>query len=174
MEFAIVKRKNSAHILLGVVERKGKVLHRIQAKLSWVLGAALLVSLAANLYFATRAPDIVTRVLDFRVNHPFRPICFTQADGLVVLSEPMNERFKTHVLTNTTHSNRLGTDGVLYISLHDWKRDQEGIWNLTRQIAAYIYFERTGKKVSSNEKLEMQTGNCKFIRKYVLETPKAK
>ena len=57
--------------------------------------------------------------------------------------------------------------------LRDWKRDQDGIWNLTRQTAVHIYFDRTGKKLTMKEMFEMQTGHCKFIRKYVLEKSKA-
>jgi hypothetical protein len=144
----------------------GKRLRRTRIKLSWVLAAALLVSVAVNLNFAYR-------VLYLDTNHPFRPICFTEADGLGVLTNPMNERFKELVLSNPTHSNRLGSNNVLYISSRDWKRDQEGIWNLTRQIAVRIYYERTGKKLTIKERFEMQTGHCKFIRKYVLEKPKA-
>ena len=144
----------------------GKVSRRARIKLSWVLAAALLVSVAANLNFANR-------VLYLDTNHPFHPVCFTEADGLVVLTEPMNKRFKELVLSNPTHSNRLGTDDVLYISLRDWKRDQGGIWNLTRQTAVHIYFDRTGKKLTMKERFEMQTGHCKFIRKYVLEETKA-
>ena len=122
--------------------------------------------MAANLNFAYR-------VLYLDINHPFHPICFTEADGLVVLTEPMNEQFKSRLLLNPTYSNRLGTDDVLYISLRDWKRDQDGIWNQTRQIAERIYYERTGKILSSKEAMQMRTGNCKFIRKYVLEKTKA-
>ena len=142
------------------------MLSRMRAKWSWVLATALLVSVAANLNFANR-------VLYFDTNHPFHPICLSEADGLVVLTEPMNDRFKELVLSNTTHSHRLGTDNVLYISLRDWKRDQDGIWNLTRQTAVHIYFDRTGEKLTMKEMFEMQTGHCKFIRKYVLEKPPA-
>ncbi len=131
------------------------------------MAAALLVSVAANLNFANR-------VLYLDTNHPFHPICFTQADGLVALTEPMSERFKELVLSNSTHSNRLGTDNVLYISLRDWKRDQGGIWNLTWKTAVYIYYERTGKDLTSKEMFEMRTSHCKFVRKYVLEKSKAK
>ena len=144
----------------------GKVIRLVRLKWSWVLSAALLVSVAANLNFAYRIVYLDT-------NHPFHPICFTEADGLVVLTEPMNERYRERMLVNTTHSNRLGKDDILYISLRDWKRDQEGIWNLTRQIAVRIYLERTGKKLPLEESFEMQTGHCKFIRKYVLEKSKA-
>ena len=145
----------------------GKRLRRVRLKWSWVLAAALLVSVAVNLNFANRVVYLDT-------NHPFRPICFTEDDGLVVLTEPMNKRFKELVLSNPTHSNRLGTDDVLYISLRDWKRDQEGIWNLTRQIAERIYFERTGKMLSAKEAMKKLTGRCKFIRKYVLKKPERK
>jgi hypothetical protein len=130
------------------------------------LAAALLVSVAVNLNFAYR-------VLYLDTNHPFHPICFTEADGLVVLTEPMNERYKEHVLTSPNNSKRLGTDGVIYISLRDWKRDQGGIWNLTRQIAERIYYERTGKILSSKEAMQKRTSDCKFIRKYVLKKPEA-
>jgi hypothetical protein len=144
-----------------------KLLYWVRSKRSWVLTAALLVSVAVNFNFANR-------VLYLDTNHPFHPICFTEADGLVVLTEPMNERYKEHVLTSPNNSKRFGTDGVIYISLRDWKRDQGRIWNLTRQIAVRIYYERTGKKLTMKERFEMQTGHCKFIRKYVLEKPKAK
>ena len=140
-------------------------MRRTRIKWSWVLLAALLVSVAANLNFANR-------VLYLDTNHPFHPICFTEADGFVVLTEPMNERFKELVLSNSTHSNRLGTDNVLYISLRDWKRDQDGIWNLTRQAAERIYFERTRKILSAKEAMQKLTSRCKFIRKYVLKKPK--
>ena len=145
----------------------GKLLRRVRLKWSWVLPAALLVSVAVNLNFANR-------VLYLDTNHPFHPICFTEADGLVVLTEPMSERYKEIMLLNATHSKRIGTDDVLFISLWDWTHRQGEIWNLTRQAAVRIYFERTGKKPPMEEKFEMQTGHCKFIRKYVLEKPKAK
>jgi len=138
----------------------------MRLKWIWALAATLLVSVAVNLNFAYR-------VLYLDTNHLFHPICFTEAEGLVVLIKPMNERFKELVLSNSTHSNRLGTDKVIYISLRDWKHDQEGIWNLTRQTATRIYYERTGKKPPMKEAFKMQTGHCKFIREYVLEKPKA-
>ena len=144
----------------------GKRLRRVRLRWRWVLAAALLVSVAANLNFANR-------VLYLDTNHPFHPICFTEADGLVALTEPMSERYKERVLLNPNNSKRLGTDDVIYISLRDWNRDQGGIWNLTRQIAVRIHFERTGKRLTSKDEYEMRTGNCKFIRKYVLEKPKA-
>ena len=130
------------------------------------MAAALLVSVAANLNFAYRIVYLDT-------NHPFHPICFTEADGLVVLTEPMNERFKELMLLDWTYSKRLGTDDVLYISFRDWKRDQDGIWNQTWKAAEFIYYERTGKQLSAKESSEMRTSNCKFISKYVLEKPKA-
>ena len=145
----------------------GKVARRVRLRWSWVLAAALLVSVAANLNFANR-------VLYLDTNHPFHPVCFTEADGLVVLTGHMNERFKELTLTDWTYSKRLGTDKVIYISLRDWKRDQDGIWNQTWKTAVYIYFERTGKKLSSKEMFDMRTSHCKFIRKYVLEKPKTK
>ena len=144
----------------------GKVSHRIRTKLSWMLATALLVSVAANLNFANR-------VLYLDTNHPFHPICFTEADGFVVLTEPMNEKYMEHVLTSRDNSKRLGTDGVIYISLRDWTNDQDEIWNLTRQIAERIYFERTGKILSAKEAMQKLTGRRKFIRKYVLKNPKA-
>lgn len=134
---------------------------------NWVLATALLVSVAANLNFANR-------VLYLDTNHPFSPICFTEADGFVVLTEPMNERYKERMLVNPTHSKRLGTDGVIYISLWDWTKNQDEIWNLTRQIAERIYFERTGKMLSAKEAMKKLTGRCKFIRKYVLKKPERK
>ena len=146
--------------------RLGKVIGRVRANWIWVLPAVLLVSVAINLNFANR-------VLYLDTNHPFHPICFTEADGFVVLTEPMNERYKERMLVNPTHSKRLGTDGVIYISLRDWTHRQGEIWNLTRQIAVRIYLERTGKKLPLKESFEMQTGHCKFIRKYVLEKTKA-
>ena len=145
----------------------GKLLRRTRIKLSWVLAAALLVSVAANLNFANR-------VLYLDTNHPFHPICFTEADGLVVLTEPMSERFKELTLTDWTYSKRLGTDKVIYISLRDWKRDPDGIWNQTWKAAEYIYYERTGKRLTAKESSEMRTSHCKFIRKYVLKKPEGK
>ncbi len=144
----------------------GNMLRRVRAKWSWVLAAALLVSVAANLNFAYR-------VLYLDTNHPLRPICFTEADGFVVLTEPMNDRFKEIMLFNSSHSKRLGTDGVLYISLWDWSHRQDEIWNLTWKAAVYIYYERTGEKLTTKEIFEMRVSRCKFIRKYVLEKSKA-
>ncbi|MHA1572291.1 MAG: hypothetical protein ACTSWM_10745 [Alphaproteobacteria bacterium] len=145
----------------------GKRLHRVLLKWSWVLAAALLVSVAVNLNFAYRVVYLDT-------NQPFHPICFTEADGLVVLTEPMSERYKEIMLSNPTHSMRVGTDDVTYISLRDWSHRQGEIWNLTRQAAVRIYYERTKKKPPMTEAFEMQTGHCKFIRKYALAKPKAK
>ncbi len=51
----------------------GKMARRVRLKWSWVLAAALLVSVAVNLYFANR-------VLYFGANHPFHPICLAEAD----------------------------------------------------------------------------------------------
>ena len=143
-----------------------KMLSRVRAKWSWVLAAALLVSVAANLNFAYR-------IVYLDPNQPFHPICFTEADGLVVLTEPMSERYKEIMLLRSTYSKRIGTDDTLFISLWDWTHRQDELWNLTRQAAVRIYLERTGKKLPLEESFEMQTGHCKFIRKFVLEKPTA-
>lgn len=131
------------------------------------MAVALLSSVAANLSFAIQ-------VLVFDPNRPFYPICFTQAHGLVVLTEPMSVRFKERILVNPTHSKQLRTDGRVYISWWNWRREKGWNWNLTRQIAEQIHRESTGKKISAEDMDKLKTESCDFIRKYALEKPKSR
>ncbi len=126
----------------------------------------LILSLAVNIAYAIQ-------IIVFDPNYPFRLICYVNRHiGFLELSGPMRERFKERILVNPSHSKRLGTDGKVYISWWDWRREKDWHWNLTRQIAERIYEEETGKSMSGKVRDKLQTNRCKFIRKYALEQPK--
>ncbi len=134
----------------------------------WVFGVCLAVSVLLNL-------GLVTKIAVFDAYFPFRPICFARKhDGYLVLTEPMSKRFRNRMHYNLSNS-RLSFDGVLYISYWEWSNEQDGLWNVTRQVAEYIYEDQKGiKRITSDQREKLQTWRCKFIRKYALKKPKAK
>jgi len=79
-------------------------------KFGWISSGLLIVSIAANIAFSAK-------VFVFDPNHQFRIIYYVNRHiGFLELKEPMNERFKERLLANSSHSKRLGTDGIVYIS----------------------------------------------------------
>jgi len=125
--------------------------------------AALGLSLIVNLALAIK-------IAVFDPNHPFRIICYVDRHvGFLELSDPVGDRFRERILANPSHSKRLGRNGTVYISSWDWWFEKDWHWNLTRQIAERIYFERTGKRITEENRDKLQTNRCGFIRRYVLE-----
>lgn len=124
------------------------------------------MSVAGNIAFATK-------VLIFDPNYQFRLICYVNRHaGFLELREPMSERFKERILANPSHSKRLGTDGIVYISWWDWRDAEDWHWNLTRQIVEGIYEEETGKSMTGMLRNKLKTNGCDFIRKYALKRPR--
>ncbi len=132
----------------------------------WVLAGGFVVSVLINLALATK-------ILVFDSNYPFRPICHGGRHvGMVVLNEPMNDRFKDRMQWAIWNS-RVSRDDILYISYWEWWNEKEILWNTSRSVAEYIYERQKGiKRMSNQERQKLQTARCKFIRKYALEKPK--
>ena len=96
--------------------------------LKWIVRAALTLSLIANV-------GLIAKIAVFDPAFPFRPICFSKPQGLVVLDGVMRERFKQRVLRYSDYAMTLAKDGTIYISRWDWWREKESIWNMSRQVA---------------------------------------
>jgi len=127
------------------------------------LGMSLLVNLV-----------LAVKIAVFDPNYPFRPLCHGGRHfGLLVLDQPMNRRFKDEMLRSIWNT-RILNDKVLYISYWKWTNKKETLWNLSREAAEILYIKKTGVSRITNKKREiLQTGRCKFIRKYALKNPKA-
>lgn len=136
-----------------------------RSRSSFILAALLCLSLAANL-------TLTIKISVFDPNYPFRIICYVDRHtGFLELDDPLSERFKELILSNPSHSKRLGTDGTVYVSRWDWWSADDWHWNLTREIAEHIYFERTGKRITTDDRDKLRTNRCDFIRKYTLRNP---
>ena len=131
----------------------------------WVFGVCLAVSVLLNL-------GLVTKIALFDAYVPFRPICFAGNHvGNVVLTEPMNDRFKAEMQQSLANL-RMAVGGKLYISYWVWSNEQDELWNITRAVAEYVYEQEKGiKRMTREQRERLQTWRCKFIRKYALKKP---
>ena len=134
-------------------------------KLTFRVGVA--VSVLLNL-------GLITKIAVFDAYYPFHPICFAgKHDGYLVLTEPMNNRFKGEMQQSLANL-RMAAGRKLYISYWMWTNQHEDIWNITRAVAEYLYEREKGiKRMTQDQRERLQTWRCKFIRKYALKKPKA-
>jgi len=140
---------------------------RMRIPWRWTLLGALALSLIVNLTLAIK-------IAVFDLNYPFRPLCFGEPHlGIIVLNEPMNDRFKDRMRSSLWNS-RLSRDDILYVSYWEWRYEKENIWNVSRASAEFVYEQQKGTKRMSDETREkLQTARCKFIRKWALMKPKS-
>jgi len=130
----------------------------------WIARSALVLSLTAN-------AGLIAKIVVFDPAIPFRPLCLSRQEGLVVMKGLMREKYKAHVLTNLNYRISVDKDGTIYISRWDWWRDKDGIWNLSRQIAERLHRERTGipRPVSGLTGTYPGAHTCRFISTYAIE-----
>lgn len=130
----------------------------------WIVGSAVALSLIANV-------GLIAKIALFDPAIPFRPLCLSRQEGLVVMKGLMREKYKAHVLTNLNYRISVDKDGTIYISRWDWWRDKDGIWNLSRQIAERLHRERTGipRPVSGLTGTYPGAHTCRFISTYAIE-----
>ena len=127
----------------------------------WTSAGLLTVSIIVNL-------GLIAKIVVLDPNVRFKPICFTQDDGLVVLDGPLSKDFRDQMVLSDG-SVRAGEPATVYVSRWDLWKYKGGYWNMTRSIAVHVYQKRTGKRLSMEARARLRTSSCGFIRKYALD-----
>ena len=127
-----------------------------------VLGAGIL----ANVVLLYERPASTSdKPPAFRLSQPLYPICYTKADGFVVMrmANPGIIRRLAQTLPDTRWRNRNRT---AYVSRSYWQNEKDAIWNMTRSLVEYMHYKRTGERVTDANWSKLKTNSCLFIRKY--------
>lgn len=128
----------------------------------WTLFGLLAASLLANL-------ALLSKITIFDPNYPLKPVCFTEADGLVILEQPMSKAFKSEMAEVYHSSPRWANDRwQIYVSRWHWWNEKETIWNYSRGAAETLHRRATGGKPPPTNPLR-RSNTCWFIAKYALE-----
>ncbi|HUT50637.1 MAG TPA: hypothetical protein VM325_14955 [Alphaproteobacteria bacterium] len=108
---------------------------------------------------------LLTEVLVFSFNQPLYPICFTKADGFVVMRSS-SRKFIQELATTLPDTRWHEYRKTAYVKTWYWRHEKNEIWNATRELAEYMHYKRTGERVTDANVWKLKTNSCPFIRKY--------
>jgi len=104
----------------------------------------------------------------FRLGHPFYPICFTRADGFVVMRSASRD-FVKRLVEALPYTRWRTWNNTAITTKWYWQNEQDQIWNATRSLAEQMHYKRTGERVTDAKRWKLKTESCPFIRKYAME-----
>ena len=127
--------------------------------------------IAGTIFFVLFGASVVANVLlltkttEYKLNQPLYPICFTRADGFVVMRSA-SRKFIRELATTLPDTRWHHYNKAAYVTKSYWHNRQGQIWNATRDLAEYMHFKRTGERVTEANFRKLKTNSCPFIRKY--------
>lgn len=126
-------------------------------------------SVLANVVLLTERPvSRPDQPQGFRLSQPLFPICFTRADGFVVMRSA-SRKFIQELATTLPDTRWRQLNRTAYVTKSYWQNKKNEIWNATRELAEYMHYKRTGERVTEANVWKLQTNSCPFIRKYAME-----
>lgn len=124
-------------------------------------------SVLANVVLLAERPASMPDQLPpaFRLGHPFYPICFTRADGFVVMRSA-SPGFVRQLVERVSYTEWRKWNSSAITTKWYWQNRQDEIWNATRSLAEHMHHKRTGERVTDAKRWKLKTESCPFIGKY--------